>query len=67
VDDVVLEFILNYRKPCFLTKKGKIQTLKEMSAKTNVRIYLPDNLKESGGYAHVEPMTLEGSFENVQK
>lgn len=65
VDDVVLEFLINYRKPFFLHKRGKLEALKHISAKSNVRIFLPDAARE--GNAHVEPMTLEGSFENVQR
>eukprot|EP01040_Poterioochromonas_malhamensis_P001151 gene1151-1222_t len=67
VDDVVLEFLINYRKLFFLYRRGKADVLKEISAKTNVRIFLPELIREGNVASHIEPMTLEGSFENVQR
>ncbi len=64
---MVLEFLINYRKLFFLYRRGKADVLKEISAKTNVRIFLPELIREGNVASHIEPMTLEGSFENVQR
>ncbi len=60
---MVLEFTVNTRKPFFLYGKQKYHTIKAISAKSNVRIFVPENLKEHP----VPPITLEGSFESVHK
>ncbi len=65
VDDVVLEFSINARKPCFLFGKNRLQLVKVVSAKTAVRIFLPDfGSKE---HEKLSSMTLEGSFDDVRR
>lgn len=67
VDDVVLEYTINYRKRFFLYGKHAQQIIKTISARSNVRIFYPEfNIKEQT-FKEAVPMTLEGSFENVLK
>eukprot|EP01033_Poteriospumella_lacustris_P008960 gene8960-6437_t len=66
IDDVVLEFTLNYRKKFFLYGKFLEPTIKFVSAKSNVRIFFPADFKpREQSFSEAEPMTLEGSFADV--
>lgn len=67
VDDVVLEFMINYRQPFFLYGKNKNLAVRTISAKTNVRIYFPEFDSKKQNFRDAEHFTLEGSFENVQR
>lgn len=68
IDDVVLEFTLNYRKKFFLYGKFLEPTIKFVSAKSNVRIFFPADFKpREQSFSEAEPMTLEGSFADVLK
>lgn len=66
----MLEYTINRNKPFFIFGKTKMNVIKVLSAKSNVRIYLPElvNPKEQKEYKpQTEPMTLEGNFDNVKK
>lgn len=67
VDDVVLEFIINYRKPFFLYGGKKFPILRNLSAETNVRIDFPDFNPKEQSYKEAQPVTLEGSSEDVRR
>jgi hypothetical protein len=68
VDDVVLEFHVNNRKPFFIYGKSKLNIVRLISAKSNVRVFLPElGLKEQTLHEKIPPMTLEGSFDNVKR
>jgi hypothetical protein len=67
VDDVILEFILDYQKRFFLHGKILYPTIKVISARSNTRIFFPDFNPKEQPFSEVQPVTLEGSFENIQK
>eukprot|EP01031_Cornospumella_fuschlensis_P037892 gene37892-46030_t len=65
VDDVVLEFTINYKKPFFLYGKQKDEQLRRLSARASVRIFMPDFDHKKMLYRDAEAVTLEGSMEQV--
>jgi hypothetical protein len=67
VDDVVLELVINFKKLFFIYGKHKLMLINTVSAKSAVRIYLPETNPKDPAYVSREPMTLEGTFDNVQK
>lgn len=67
VDDVVLEFIINYRKPFFLYGGKKFPILRNLSAETNVRMDFPEFNPKEQSYKEAQPVTLEGNSEDVKR
>jgi hypothetical protein len=67
VDEVVLEFTINYRRKFFLYGKGIQPAIRLISARTNVRIFFPDFNPKEQSFAEAEPFTLEGRFVDVVK
>lgn len=65
VDDVVLEFNINYKRQFFLSggPSRKFQILSKISAESNVRILIP---KRENSHS-TQAASLEGSWENVMK
>eukprot|EP01034_Spumella_vulgaris_P029732 gene29732-36826_t len=67
VDGVVLEFMINYKKPFFLYGTKKFGIIKRLSAETNVRIFFPEfNVKEQN-FSEALPVSLEGECVDVQR
>ena len=65
VDDVVMEWTINFKKPFFLSPNRRTNVLQKISADTNVRIYYPESDFQERQFG--EPFTLEGSCYNVQR
>eukprot|EP01035_Chromulina_nebulosa_P021529 gene21529-27876_t len=65
VDDVVMEWIINFKKPFFSSLNRRTRVLQKISADTNVRIYYPESDYHERHF--VDPFTLEGSCYNVQR
>lgn len=61
----MLEWVVNFKKPFFLTPNRRTSFLQKLSADTNVRIYYPEAEHLERNFA--EPFTLEGSFSDVQR
>lgn len=67
VDDVVLEFTINYRKPFFLYGGRKFGILKKISADTSVRIFFPEFNPKTQAFKDAQPVSLEGNSDNVKR
>eukprot|EP01038_Epipyxis_sp_PR26KG_P007981 gene7981-10822_t len=71
VDDVVFEFTINPKKPFFLYGLKQHSIIKNLSADSNVRIFMPAKDPETHAFisqnSQPAAMSLEGSFENVKR
>lgn len=67
VDDVVYEFMINYRRPFFLFGRYQHDAVKYISAMSSVRILVPEFDSQVQKFSEATPVTLEGTFENVKK
>ncbi|RYH02881.1 hypothetical protein EON65_47645 [archaeon] len=62
---MVLEFTINYKKPFFMYGKQKDEQIRRLSARTSVRIFMPDFDHKKMSFREAESVTLEGSLEHV--
>jgi hypothetical protein len=67
VDEVVLEYTINYRKPFFIYGAKKFNIVRQISADTNVRIFFPEFNPKEQAFKEAQPMTLEGNSEDVRR
>jgi hypothetical protein len=67
VDEAVLEFIINYRKPFFLYGGKRFGTISKISAESNTRIYFPDFNPKEQSFKEIQPFTLEGNSWDIRR